>query len=280
MTRVPRWPSKELVDQLKTRALEARRFLVEHSVEHSTHLGGALSLTDILVALYWHTLRVRPREPDWQDRDLFILSKGHVGILLYYVLASKGYFPLEDLKTYEQTGAILSTHPSNKIPGVETTTGSLGHGLSVGAGMAIADKLDGKENRVFVVLGDGEIQEGSVWEAAMTASQYRLDNLVAILDRNHWQAGVMTESIMAVEPIDEKFKAFGWSTSIIDGHDMEQIVQTLGTLPFETGLPSVIVADTVKGKGVDFIENRPEAHVLNLSPQQGDQALKCLESAS
>lgn len=234
-------PANDFVDQLKARALETRRFLVEHSVEHSTHLGGALSLTDILTALYWQIMRVRPQDPDWRERDFSILSKGHVGIVLYYVLATKGYFPVEDLKTYEQTGAIFSTHPSVKIPGVETTTGSLGHGLSVGAGMAIAGKMDNKQNRVFVVLGDGEIQEGSIWEAAMTASQYKLDNLVAIIDRNHWQAGVMTESIMALEPIDEKFRTFVWSTSLIDGHDMAQIVQTLGTVPLETGRPSLIV---------------------------------------
>ena len=270
--------SDDLIACLKAQALETRRFLVDHSVHHDTHLGGALSATDILTALYFHFMRVRPQDPDWEDRDNFILSKGHVGIALYYLLAKRGFFPVQDLKTYEQIGTIFGTHPSNKIPGVEMTTGSLGHGLSVGAGMAIVGKKDARSYRVYVMLGDGELQEGSVWEAAMAASSHKLDNLVAIVDRNRFQSGEMTEKILTLEPIDQKFRAFGWSATVIDGNDMEQIVQTLSALPFEKDKPSVIIANTIKGKGVSFIENKAESHLLILSEAQAQQALEPLET--
>ncbi len=267
----------KLIERLKAQALETRRFLVGHTIRHGTHLGGALSATDLLTALYFHFMRIQPENPDWVDRDMFILSKGHVGIALYYLLAKRGFFSIEDLDSYEKTGTIFGTHPSNKIPGAEVTTGSLGHGLSVGVGMAIVGKRDAKDYRVFVMLGDGELQEGSVWEAAMSASHHRLDNLIAIVDRNRFQGGEATEEILSLEPIDRRFAAFGWSTATIDGHDMDNIVQTMGALPFEKGKPSLIVANTIKGKGVSFLENKAESHILILSKEQGKEALKGLE---
>ena len=268
--------SGAVIEALKGEALDARRFLVNHTAKHTTHLGGALSATEMLTALYFRYMRVRPENPEWEDRDLFILSKGHVGIALYYFLAKKGFFPLEDLDTYEQVGTIFGTHPSNKIPGADVTTGSLGHGLSVGLGMAVVGKRDRKDFRVYVMLGDAELQEGSIWEAAMAAKYHELDNLVAIVDHNGRET---TENMLAIDPIEGKFESFGWSTAVIDGHDMGQIVETMDSLPFETGKPSLIVANTIKGKGISFLEGRAESHNLFLDEERAKRALADLEAS-
>lgn len=237
-----------------------------------------LSAADVIAALYRHFMRIDPANPQWKDRDAFILSKGHVGYVLYAALARSGFFPEELLATYMQPGAMFGTHPCRQVPGVDVTTGSMGHGLAVGVGMAIADKFDNRPCRTYVMLGDGELQEGSCWEAIMAGAHYGLDNLVAIVDRNMLQgkAGA-TEDVMALEPLHAKFDSFGWATRTIDGNDMAQVVRTLDELPLAPAKPSAIIASTVKGKGVSFLEGTARAHVTTLSKAEIQQALAELE---
>ena len=223
------------------------------------HIGGDLSVTDILVAAYWGVLDVDPRRPDALDRDRFVLSKGHCASALYSVLASCGYFPREALATFAQPLSSLNGHPNRvKVPGVETNTGPLGHGFPVATGCALGGKLRGATFRTIVVMGDGEMQEGSNWEAAMTAAHYGLASLTAIVDRNRLQQGARTEDTKVLEPLHDKWTSFGWETRRIDGHDHEALITALG--PSTTGKPVAIVADTIKGKGVSFMEDRVEWH--------------------
>jgi len=226
----------------------------------SGHPGGALSAADIVTALYFDILRIDPGNPRWPDRDRFLLSKGHACPVLYACLAMRGYFGLEHLDTLRQFGSILQGHPIRKTPGIDMTTGSLGHGLSIGLGMALEGQLRGGDYRVFVLLGDGEINEGLVWEAAMAAAKYRTDRLIAIVDRNRLQMDGCCDEIMPMGDIAAKFRAFGWKTFEIDGHDMVQILRAVERARRVRGRPSCIVANTVKGKGVSYMEDRFEWH--------------------
>jgi transketolase len=267
------------VEDLEKEAYDCRRRIIQAGYEQETHVGGALSATDILVALYLRILRVDPRNPDWPERDRFILSKGHVAYALYVMLAKRGFISMDELRFYDRPGHYLGAHPSRKLPGVELSTGSLGHGLSVGVGLAIVGKRERRSFKVYTMIGDGEVQEGSVYEAAMSASKYRLDNLIAIVDRNMLQTD-LTDKIMPIDPLEDKWKAFGWATKVIDGHDMHQIVETLQKIPLEANKPTAIVAKTVKGKGVSFIEGTARSHVLRFTKEERDRALAELEKGA
>lgn len=222
-----------------------------------SHLGAILSVADIMAVLYADILRYKPENPDWENRDRFILSKGHAGASVYAALAESGFFPTEELKTHYQNGSRLSGHVSHHLPGVDLSTGSLGHGLGVGAGMAYALKKDGKSSQVFVVLGDGECNEGSVWEAALFANHFRLNNLIAIIDHNHMQSLDFNENTLEIENFGDKWRAFGWRVIEIDGNNHDQLKNafSLATIEDEAHKPTVIIANTIKGKGISFMQN-------------------------
>ena len=225
------------------------------------HIGGALSAIDILTALYFKIMRVDPQKPNWSQRDRFVLSAGHKCLALYATLAQKGFFSHAILDTYGALCSKLGGHPDMyKVPGVETNTGALGHGLSIAGGMAMGLKMDGLDARVYVIMGDGELAEGSNWEAAAAASHHKLDNLLVFVDRNHLQISGPTVDVMSYEPLDKRWQAFGWRVREIDGHDLKQIVENATDIPFEKGRPSVIIADTVKSKGLSFAENKVDYH--------------------
>lgn len=271
--------SNTLPSQLERQAALVRRHIIEAATEHVCHPGGALSAADIITALYFRVLRVDPANPRWPERDYFILSKGHAVLALHAALAERGFFPVEALKGFERKGGILAGHPTLKVPGVEVATGSLGHGLPIALGIAIACRTEGAANRVFVMMGDGEIQEGSVWEAALAAPRFSVDNLTAIIDQNGFQATNAVDRIIPLEPLAEKWRSFGWNVTEIDGHDMAQVVAALERSP-EPGRPSVIIAHTVKGKGVPCLENSPRAHYTRITPEEAAEALRGLEAAS
>ncbi len=266
----------------------ARRIRVEviRSVYHAKagHLGGPLSAADLLAALYFHELRVRPEEPRWEDRDRFILSKGHSSIGLYAAMALRGFFTLEELLTFDGANSRLQGHPDmTRLPGLDMSTGSLGMGISAGMGMALGARLTGRDVRVFVMLGDGECQEGEVWEAAMAAPRYRLDNLVVIVDHNRLQQygwpGDGPDGRMAPQAPGElvaKWHAFGWRVLHIDGHDMASILDAFEQAAAGDGRPAVIIADTVKGKGVSFMEGRYFWHTRAIKPEEYAQAMRDL----
>lgn len=271
--------SDGLVEELRRRAKTFRgEILIMTTQAGSGHPGGSLSSIDIITSLYFHHIRIDPKNPRWEGRDRFVLSKGHSCPALYAVLAELGFFPKEDLSTLRRFGSILQGHPDmNLTPGVEMSTGSLGQGLSVACGMALAGKLDGKNYRVYCMLGDGEIDEGSIWEAAMAASHYKLDNLTAILDRNEMQIDGVTECVMSLEPLSDKWRAFGWNVIEIDGHNMHQILDALDSASGVRGKPTIIIAKTVKGKGVSFMENNLEYHGRSLTREELARALEELE---
>lgn len=237
------------------------------------HTGGSLSNTDILTALYYRVMNVDPANPAWEERDRFILSKGHSVESLWCILADRGFFPREELATFSQFGTRLIGHPNNKVPGIEMNTGALGHGLSIAVGMALAAKRDGKGYRVFCLMGDGEQAEGSIWEAAMAGAHYRLDNLVGIIDRNGLQISGSTEDVMSLEPLDGKWRSFGWHVIETDGNDMAELVRVLEAVPGEPGKPTLVLANTVKGKGVSFAENAAGWHHRVPDDEELDQAL-------
>jgi transketolase len=244
----------------------------------ASHIGGCLSAADLLAHLYGWFLRVDPGNPGWPERDLFLLSKGHAAAGLYATLALTGFFPKAWLKTYCQNRTRLAGHVSHQgIPGVEVSTGSLGHGLPLGLGMALARQRTGHPGRVVVLMSDGECDEGSTWEAALLAPQLGLDNLLAIIDINKIQALGRTAEVADLEPLDEKWKSFRWGVRRIDGHDHEAIRGALGAVPFETRRPSVLLADTVKGKGVSFMENRLLWHYRSPNDEEFSRALTELE---
>lgn len=241
----------------------------------SGHTGGSLSAADIVTALYFYKMRHRPDDPKWHERDRFILSKGHAAPLLYTVLALTGYFDASILSTLRKVGSPLQGHPSSKLlQGVEVSTGSLGQGLSVANGIALGLKLDKNPARVYCLLGDGEIQEGQVWEAAMTASHYFLDNLCAIVDHNELQIDGKCSDVMKIEPVPQKWKAFGWHVFEINGHNMEEIINALDEAEHLKGKPSMILAKTVKGKGVSIFEGKVEYHGLAPTKEELEIALK------
>lgn len=220
----------------------------------SGHLGASLSAIDILSILYFLKMRHDPKNPDWKDRDRFVLSKGHAAPALYAVLCEAGYFPIDELFTLRQMGSRLQGHPDTKTPGVDTMTGSLGQGLSIAVGMALAAKMDGLSYKVYVLLGDGELNEGQIWEAALTASHHGLDNLIAIVDRNQYQLTGKTEDIKSLEPIGEKWISVGWEVYEAEGHESESLLDAFDSCSLTSGRPSVIIAKTTKGKGVSFME--------------------------
>jgi len=267
-------------DELAERARTLRRHVVHLTADSSgAHLGGSMSSVEILTALFFGgVLRVDPSDPDSEGRDYLIYSKGHSSASLYAALAERGFFPVKELETYKQPGSRLAGHPSKEVPGVELATGSLGHGLPVGVGLALAGQHDRSDYRVFVVLGDGECQEGSVWEAAMCAAHYGLDNLCAIVDRNGIQEDGPTEEIMALEPFADKWRSFGWEVADIDGHDLGQVTDALQRVPHRDGRPTAIIARTQKGHGLSFAAGITAWHYGKLTPQQRDQALEELDA--
>lgn len=225
------------------------------------HPGGSLSSVEILTSLYFEIMRVDPQDPKWTDRDRFIMSKGHASAVYYATLAERGFFPVEELANFRRPWSRLPGHPDmTKVPGVDMTTGSLGQGLSIAVGMAIAAKYDKRDSRIFALMGDGEIQEGQIWEAAMAAAHYKLDNITAFVDRNCLQIDGPTEKVMGVEPLSEKWKGFGWNVIEIDGHDAVQIINAVEEAKQIKGKPTMIIAKTVKGKGVSFMEGKAEWH--------------------
>lgn len=264
--------TKDLSEQAKN----MRRMVINMVLKAQTsHVGAALSIVDLLVVLYGNILKINPRKVDDPDRDRFILSKGHACTALYAALMENGFFPSEYMNEYCCNNGKLWGHPNYfSAPGIEFSTGSLGHGLSVGAGLALAGKIDQKTYRTFVLLGDGECNEGQVWEAAMFASQHGLDNLIAIIDYNKLQGFGRAEEIISMEPFKEKWSSFGWDVKEIDGHDLQKIDQSLSAVPFVSGRPSLVIAHTVKGKGVSFMEDKLEWHYKSPNAEQSELAIK------
>jgi transketolase len=265
---------------LKKRAAVIRKHIIDEVYNAASgHPGGSLSCADILTVLYFEEMNIDPQRPSWEDRDRFVLSKGHCAPALYATLAERGFFPVEDLVKFRSADSYLEGHPSMRyVPGVDMSTGSLGQGISAATGMALAGKLDGKDYRVYAVLGDGEIQEGQVWEACMAAAHYKLDNLTAFLDHNGLQIDGNIADVMSPEPVTEKFKAFGWNVIHIDGHDIPQIIDALKKAKEVKGKPTMIIADTVKGKGVSFMENQAGWHGSAPNKEQRDQAIAELDA--
>jgi len=246
----------------------------------SGHPGGSLSMVELLIGLYWYALRHDPKRPEWPKRDLFLLSKGHGCPALYAVLAAHGYFPKEELMTLRRYPTRLQGHPERgSVPGIEITAGSLGQGLSMANGIALADRLDGLRRRIYCLMGDGEIQEGQVWEAAMTSVHHRLDAVCAIIDANQLQQNGPVQEIQNIEPLAEKWRAFGWHTIEIDGHDLAHIVRAYDEAKTVKGAPQAIVARTVKGKGVSFMELNPAWHGVAPKPDELEKALAELKHA-
>ena len=240
----------------------------------SGHPGGSLSACDMIATLFFEKMNIDPSRPNWEDRDRFVLSKGHVAPALYAALAERGYIPREDLLSLRKIDSYLQGQPDMKhTNGVDMSTGSLGQGLSVANGMAIAAKLDKKDYRVYVMLGDGEVQEGQIWEAAMSSAHYHLNNIVAFLDYNGLQIDGTNAEVMNIHPIDEKFKSFGWNVLYIDGHDTEEISKAVDQAKLETQRPTIIIAKTIKGKGVSFMENNGSWHGTAPKDEQVEQAL-------
>lgn len=241
----------------------------------SGHPGGSLSVTDILTVLYFNVMNIDPEDPGMEGRDRLVLSKGHAAPALYSTLAHRGYFDPEELLTLRHIGSRLQGHPDmHKCPGVELSTGSLGQGFSAAVGMAVADKLDGKDRRTFVVTGDGELQEGMIWEAALTAAKYGLSNLIAVVDWNNLQIDGVVDTVKKVAPVDDKFAAFGWEVFNVDGHDIQALMDTFEKALKVEGKPVCIVAKTVKGKGVSFMENQAGWHGKAPNDEQLEQAVK------
>ena len=267
---------------LRRHAVELRQDILRMIAKAgSGHPGGSLSMVELLVGLYWHALRHDPKNPTWPDRDVFLLSKGHGCPALYAVLAVRGYFPKEELMTLRRYPTRLQGHPERgALPGIEMSAGSLGQGLSIANGIALADRLNKRQRRIYCLMGDGEIQEGQVWEAAMTAPHHRLDRVCAIIDANQLQQNGPVKQIHDIEPLADKWRAFGWHTIEIDGHDIAQVIRAYDQAKTVTGKPQAIVARTVKGKGVSFMELNPAWHGVAPKPDELEKALKELQGAA
>ncbi len=268
--------TESAIQEVSAKALLIRRDIIKMLGEAgSGHSGGSLSAADILSCLYFWEMNVDPHHPNREDRDRFVLSKGHAAPVLYAALAEKGFFPIKELGRLRKLGSPLQGHPDmRKIPGVDASTGSLGQGISWAAGMALAGKMDKRSYRVYSLLGDGELEEGLVWEALMAAHHYRLDNLTAFLDHNGLQIDGPISEVMSPEPVADKFRAFGWETLVIAGHDPRQIMEALDTARAVQGRPTAIIAETVKGKGCSFMENRAEWHGTAPNREQVARALE------
>jgi len=272
--------SKELVTMLEEKALCMREHIVSDLIgtDKVGHLGGSCSSADIVAALYFHKMKNDPKNPKLEDRDRFLLSKGHAALVQYAALAVAGYFPKEELKKVKSLGAMLQGHPDmTKTPGIEANTGSLGQGLSIANGMALGLRLEGKKSKVYVIIGDGEMAEGQIWEAAMAAANFKIDNIVAIIDGNKLQATGPISERFKIGPIASKWSAFGWNVIEIDGHDMASIVEALDQADEVKGKPTVIVADTIKGKCISFAENNVVFHNSCMSSEQYEIAMNDLK---
>jgi len=267
------------INFLKKKSIEVRIDILNMIYEaKSGHTGGSLSCTDILTVIYYGVMNIDPKNPSWEDRDRFILSKGHSVEAYYAVLADRGFFPKEELKTYCKYKSRLIGHPNVKVPGVEMNTGALGHGLSAGVGMALAAKMDKKSFKVYVLMGDGEQAEGSVWEAAMAAGHYKLDNLIGIIDRNKLQISGCTEDVMTLENLSDRWRSFGWEVIEVDGHDIQQLMDTFKKIPVAAQKPHLILAHTTKGKGVSFMENVAKWHHGVPDEEQLNKAISELQT--
>lgn len=270
--------SKASIAELEGIARQLRRDMLEMGLRAGgCHLAPALSCADLIAGLYFRVMHITPQNPKDDTRDRFVLSAGHKCAALYAALARAGFFAREVLDTFSQYHSVLGGHPGCKIPGVEVPTGSLGHGLPIGVGLALGGKLQRKAYRVFVLLGDGEVPEGSNWEAAAQASHFRLDNLTAIVDRNRLCADGMTEEVLALEPLRTRWESFGWAVREVDGHRMGEIVEALEAVPFAPNKPSLLLANTVKGKGISFIENRVDWHYRIPADAEVEQARRELQ---
>ncbi|MBE6527106.1 MAG: transketolase [Thermoplasmata archaeon] len=267
------------IDDIQNFANRMRLDVIEMTTAAgSGHPGGSLSAADVMAALYFKVMNIDPADPWKEDRDRFILSKGHAAPILYAALAERGFFPTDELKTLRKLGSRLQGHPGYRdLPGIEASTGSLGQGLSVACGMAAAARLDGKSYKVYCLLGDGELQEGQNWEAAMFASQYSLSNLIAIVDQNKLQICGRTDDVMCIEPLPEKWKAFGWNVKIVDGHSIRQILDALSDAGRARKKPTVVILKTVKGKGVSFMENNADFHGRSCTPEEYAKAVSELK---
>ena len=267
------------IKELEAKAKQIRRFIIQMLAKAgSGHPGGSLSATDLITVLYFgNILRHNPKNTDWPDRDRFHMSKGHCCPLWYAVLAESGYFPVDQLWTLRQLGSLLQGHPDRRTPGIDVASGSLGQGISVGVGMSLAAKIDQKDYRIYVLIGDGETQEGNIWEAAMAASHYKCDNLCGILDYNGFQIDGRVKDIMNIEPVIGKWQAFGWHVIEIDGHNIGEILSAYQEAKTVKGKPSIIIAHTIKGKGVSFMENVVDFHGRAPTKEEAEKALKELE---
>ena len=272
--------TSENMKKLLDKSYRIRKHVIEMTTQAgSGHPGGSLSCVDVLVALYFHVMRHDPKNPNWPDRDRFVLSKGHAAPTLYAALAEAGYIPIEELKNLRKLGSRLQGHPDrNRVPGVENSSGSLGNGLAIANGMALAAKIDGMPYRVYALLGDGECQEGLVWEAAMFAAHYKIDNLTAIVDRNGLQIDGPTEQVMSVEPLAGKWRSFGWNVIEVDGHDIQAIIEACDEAKRVRGRPTVIIAHLIKGRGVSFMEWVTSFHGKTLTKEQCERALQELDA--
>ncbi len=273
---------EDILLQLQKTCIEVRRDIVtEVHYGGSGHVGGCMSCVEILVALFFKVMRLRPEQPDWPERDRFVLSKGHAAPTLYAVLAERGYFPVDELKTFTLPGTRLQKHVDmHRVPGVEVSSGSLGQGLSIAAGMALADRMDHKERRVYCVIGDGENQEGQIWEAAMAAAQFRLDSLILYLDNNRIQVDGCLKDIVELEPAEDKWRSFGWHVQRVNGHSLSEILAATAIAHSTPGKPHMIICDTVKGKGISYMENKVEWHSHAIDEANYRQALAELDAAA
>jgi len=270
---------KEIL-KLEYTALNIRRDILRLiKAGEAGHVGGALSSVEIVTALYFNLMHVDPENPVWPQRDRFVLSAGHKCLVLYAALAEKGFFDKSVLDTYGALDSRIPGHPNmHKLPGVETNTGALGHGLSIAGGMALGLRLDKSPAKVYVLMGDGELAEGSNWEAASAASMHKLDNMIVFVDRNKLQISGPTIEVMSYEPLDERWRSFGWSVRIIDGHNLESVIGNVLQAPFEKGKPSVIIADTIKSKGLSFAEGKVSYHYWKARPEEMEQAERDLDN--
>ena len=269
---------KQKIEYLSEIAKKIRKSIIQEVYYgKSGHIGGSLSIADIITVLYFDEMKIDPQNPNMENRDRFVLSKGHCSPALYAALAYRGFFNIEELKTFRNINSNLQGHPDKKnVPGVDMSTGSLGQGLSIANGMALAGKIDKKDYRVYCILGDGEIEEGQIWEAAMTANKYKLDNLCVIVDNNNLQIDGTIEEVMSSYPIDQKFRSFGFEIIKIDGHDINEILNAFEVAKNIKNRPTCIIAKTIKGKGVSFMENKAEWHGKAPSQEEYKQALNKL----
>jgi len=266
--------------KLEHTALNIRRHILRLiRAGQAGHAGGALSSVEIVTSLYFNLLNIDPANPKWQQRDRFVLSAGHKCLVLYAALAERGFFDLSVLDTYGALDSHIPGHPNmHKLPGVETNTGALGHGLSIAGGMALGLRMDQSKSRVYVLMGDGELAEGSNWEAASAISMHKLDNILVFVDRNQLQISGRTVDVMSYEPLDERWRSFGWNVRIIDGHNFNAILNNARDIPFVKGKPSVIIADTIKSKGLSFAEGKVSYHYWKATPEEMKQAESDLDA--